>query len=59
MLELPDKVIEHFPKPQNVGTIENYEGIATIINPVCGDVTEITKRIKGGFIEEILEFQPG
>jgi nitrogen fixation NifU-like protein len=47
-----DKVIEHFSNPQNVGIIEQPEGIATITNPVCGDVTEIYLRIKEGIIED-------
>lgn len=52
MLGFSDKVIEHFLHPQNVGKIENPEGIATITNPVCGDVTEIYLRIKDGVIED-------
>jgi nitrogen fixation NifU-like protein len=47
-----DKVIEHFSNPQNVGIIEQPEGLATITNPVCGDVTEIYLRIKEGIIED-------
>ncbi|NOR53117.1 MAG: iron-sulfur cluster assembly scaffold protein [Candidatus Aminicenantes bacterium] len=52
MMRFSDKVIEHFSNPQNVGIIECPEGIATITNPVCGDVTEIYLRIKEGIIED-------
>ncbi|MDH5385569.1 MAG: iron-sulfur cluster assembly scaffold protein [Candidatus Aminicenantes bacterium] len=52
MRRFSDKVIEHFSNPQNVGIIENPEGIATITNPVCGDITEIYLRIKEGIIED-------
>jgi nitrogen fixation NifU-like protein len=52
VIRFSDKVIEHFSNPQNVGIIEHPEGIATIANPVCGDVTEIYLRIKEGIIED-------
>lgn len=52
MRRFSDKAIEHFSNPQNVGIIERPEEIATITNPVCGDVTEIYLRIKEGIIED-------
>ncbi len=52
MIRFSDKVIEHFRNPQNVGEIEHPEGIGTIDNPVCGDVTEIYLRVKRGVIED-------
>ena len=52
MRRFSDKAIEHFSNPQNVGIIEYPEGIATITNPVCGDITEIYLRIKEGIIED-------
>ena len=52
MLRFSDKVIEHFQNPRNVGIIEKPEGIATIDNPVCGDITEIYLRIKEGIIQD-------
>jgi nitrogen fixation NifU-like protein len=51
-MEFSDKVIEHFQNPQNVGKIEHPEGIATITNPICGDITEIYLRIKEGTVED-------
>jgi nitrogen fixation protein NifU and related proteins len=52
MLELSEKTKEHFRNPQNVGEIENAEGIGTINNPVCGDTTKLYLRIKDGVVED-------
>ena len=52
MLELSEKIKEHFRNPQNVGEIENPEGTGTILNPVCGDKTVLYLRIKKGVIED-------
>ncbi len=51
-MKLSEKVIEHFQNPRNVGVIEESEGMGTMINPVCGDVTEIYLRIRNGIIED-------
>jgi nitrogen fixation NifU-like protein len=52
MLELSEKIKEHFRNPQNVGEIENPEGTGTILNPVCGDKTVLYLRIKEGIVED-------
>lgn len=52
MMRFSDKLIEHFRNPQNVGEIEHPDGVGTIINPICGDVTELYLRIKDGIIED-------
>ena len=52
MLELNEKIKEHFRNPHNVGEIEKPEGMGTIDNPVCGDTTKLYLRIKDGFIED-------
>ena len=52
MLELSDKIKEHFRNPQNVGEIENAEGMGAINNPVCGDTTKLYLRIKDGVVED-------
>lgn len=52
MLELNEKIKEHFRSPQNVGEIENPEGIGAINNPVCGDTTKLYLRIKNGVVED-------
>jgi nitrogen fixation NifU-like protein len=52
MLELNEKIKEHFRNPLNVGEIENPEGMGAVDNPVCGDTTRLYLRIKGGVIED-------
>jgi nitrogen fixation protein NifU and related proteins len=52
MLELSEKIKEHFRNPQNVGEIENAEGIGAVNNPVCGDTTKLYLKIKDGVVED-------
>lgn len=52
MLELSEKIKEHFRNPQNVGEIEDPEGMGAINNPVCGDTTKLYLRIKNGVVED-------
>jgi len=52
MLELSEKIKEHFRNPKNVGEIENAEGMGAINNPVCGDTTKLYLRIKDGVIKD-------
>lgn len=52
MLELNEKIKEHFRNPLNVGEIENPEGMGAVDNPVCGDTTKLYLRIKEGVIED-------
>jgi len=52
MIKFSDKVIEHFQNPRNVGEIKEAEGKGAVVNPVCGDVTELYLRIKEGVIED-------
>jgi nitrogen fixation NifU-like protein len=52
MLELSDKIKDHFRNPQNVGEIEDPEGMGTINNPVCGDTTKLYLRIKDDVVED-------
>jgi len=50
------KVLQHFRHPKNVGEIKNPDGVATVGNPVCGDVLRLFIKIgkKGNqeFIKE-------
>ena len=52
MLELNERIKEHFRNPLNVGEIENPEGAGAVNNPVCGDTTKLYLRIKDGVIED-------
>ena len=46
------KVMDHFENPRNVGTLENPDGVGKEGNPICGDVMEITIKVKDNRIEE-------
>jgi nitrogen fixation NifU-like protein len=46
------QVIEHFENPRNVGRIDGADGVGTIVNPICGDTTELYLRIKNGVVED-------
>lgn len=52
MLELSDKIKQHFRNPLNVGDMENPEGMGSIENPVCGDTTKLYLRVQNGVIED-------
>jgi len=47
------KVMEHFTKPQNVGVIEDHDGIGIVGNPKCGDTMEITIKVKDDKVDDI------
>lgn len=52
MLELSENIKKHFFNPRNTGEIENPDGMGSINNPVCGDITKLYLRIKDGLIED-------
>jgi len=39
------KVMEHIRHPRNLGEIKNPDGMATVGNPVCGDIMRIFLKI--------------
>ena len=47
-----EKVMDVFKNPKNVGEIENPDGIGTVGNEVCGDIMQISLRIKDDVIED-------
>jgi len=47
-----DKVMDHFMNPHNVGEIENADGTGTYGSPVCGDMMQITLKIKDDVIKD-------
>lgn len=47
-----EKVMQAFQNPQNVGEIEDYDGIGTVGNAVCGDIMQITIKVKDGKIAD-------
>jgi len=40
-MQYSKKVIEHFTRPHNQGTIKNPSGVGMVGNPVCGDLMKI------------------
>ncbi len=40
------KVLQYFRNPKNMGEIKNPDGVATVGNPVCGDVMKLYIKIK-------------
>ena len=47
-----EKVMDVFQHPQNVGEIENPDGIGTVGNETCGYIMQITLRIKDDVITD-------
>ena len=39
-------VLKHFANPKNVGVIKNPDGVATVGNPVCGDIMKFYVKIE-------------
>lgn len=48
-----DKVRENFTNPQNMGRMENPDGVGEVGNPVCGDLMKIYIRVENGIIKDI------
>jgi nitrogen fixation protein NifU and related proteins len=44
-LTYTDKVMEHFRNPRNMGEIKKPDGVATVGNPVCGDIMKMYLKI--------------
>ncbi|MDR0361194.1 MAG: Fe-S cluster assembly scaffold protein NifU [Planctomycetota bacterium] len=47
------KVMEHFQNPQNMGEIENADGVGEVGNPQCGDMMRITIKVDGDKITDV------
>lgn len=45
-----EKVMEVFQNPQNVGEIENADGVGEVGNEVCGDIMRIYLKIENDVI---------
>ncbi len=55
-MQYSKKVLEHFSRPHNQGKIRNADGVATVGNPVCGDIMKIYIKVgKNKRGEEILD----
>jgi nitrogen fixation NifU-like protein len=40
------KVLEHLKHPRNMGEIKNPDGVATVGNPVCGDIMRLYIKVE-------------
>lgn len=47
-----EKVMENFMNPQNVGEIENADGVGIVGNPKCGDIMKMYLKIDNGIITD-------
>jgi nitrogen fixation NifU-like protein len=47
-----DKVIEHFTNPRNVGVMENPDGLGKVGNPICGDIMELSIKVRDGIVQD-------
>ena len=46
-------VMQHFTDPQNVGVIEDADGVGKVGNPMCGDVMEMFIKVKDDRIDDV------
>ena len=46
------KVMEHFTNPQNIGELEDADGIGEVGNPVCGDMMTVYIKVRDGRIDD-------
>ena len=46
-------VMKHFADPQNVGVIEDADGVGKVGNPMCGDVMEMFIKVKEDRVEDV------
>ena len=54
MVDYSDKVMDHFTNPRNVGVLEDADGVGRAGNPVCGDLMEMSVRIREDVITCLL-----
>lgn len=41
-----EKVLDHFKNPRNMGEIPDADGVATVGNPICGDIMRLFIKIE-------------
>jgi len=49
------KVLEHMRNPRNMGEIKNPDGVATVGNPVCGDIMRLFIKVEKKDNQEYLK----
>ena len=53
MVAYNKKVMQHFINPQNVGEINDADGIGEVGNPVCGDMMTFYIKVKDNKLEDV------
>ena len=48
-----EKVMENFANPQNVGELEDANGVGEVGNAKCGDIMKIFLKIENGIIADV------
>lgn len=47
------KVLDHFQKPKNMGSLKDPDGVGKLGNPSCGDVMQVHIKVKDNKIKDI------
>jgi nitrogen fixation protein NifU and related proteins len=48
-----EQLLDHFRNPRFAGVLEDATARARVMNPVCGDILELTARVEAGRIAEL------
>ncbi len=48
-----EKVMEHFRNPQNVGSMEDADGVGEVGNAACGDIMKVYLKIEDDIISDV------
>jgi nitrogen fixation protein NifU and related proteins len=49
----PDKLLDHFQHPRNVGELPAPAVMVEVANPACGDILRLSVRFEGGQVAEV------
>jgi nitrogen fixation NifU-like protein len=46
-------VLDHFKNPRNAGDLQNATAVVEVSNPACGDILQLSARVKNGRFVEV------
>jgi nitrogen fixation NifU-like protein len=49
----PDKLLDHFQHPRNVGELGPPAAMVEVANPACGDILRLSARFEAGKVAEV------
>ena len=52
-MEYTKKVLDLFQNPKNMGEVENADGIGKVGNAKCGDIMEVSIKVKDGKLVDV------